>query len=294
MRRIPPRLVATVIAILTTAPAFAASSASATVGPFAITLYDLNTDDGITPAIYFHSRPYATFAWASANEYQAGLYSYNEIWGNIAWEPISTSAGVPHAKSAASVSGSGTADGTVVSASGSAAGVTLLGHGYSDFQARAWAPYTDTFTFTLSANTLMVGGAGASVAAAVSAGFDPAVTDEYEQADAHAALRAWGPGPLGKGEQSSSDAIGVIAASKAYDDPACPLGYCYGPASASFSRTLSVSFANASSGDMTGYFQSEATVGGWSYTAAPVSEPGSYALMLAGLTALAFVVRRRS
>lgn len=278
-------------AALATPPALAVSSASATLSPISITLYDLNTSDGITPWITFNAGSESK-VFARADDYQAGLNSYNGASGTFGWDPVSASAAVPNASGAASVAGDGSPSGTVLSASGSALGVNPLG-AFSEYYAVAIAPQQFYSEFTLSANTLVVMSASSSLTTEVTASFDPGLTDEWEHASADTVIELSGAGPLGTGGQVSNDRALIYVYLTYYDDAGCTYGYCDGPASAASSSTLTVSFVNASSGDLTGGMYAQASVTGYSYAQA-VPEPGSVALMLAGLAALGFVGRRRA
>lgn len=282
-------------AALATPPAFAVSSASATLSPISITLYDLNTSDGVTPSITFNAISYpgsGSTVYVNAYDYQAGLYSYNSAEGAFGWDPVSISGGVPKASGAASVTGNGSPSGTVLSANGSALGVNPLGD-KSEYFAGAAAPYYFYNAFTLSANTLMVMSANSLLTTDVTASFDPGLTYEQEYAQAFSAMQVSGAGPLGTGSQSSADSALIYIGSTYYDDAGCTYGYCFGPASAAASNTIAVSFTNATSGDLTGNMHAEASVTGYSYAQA-VPEPGSVSLMLAGLAALGLVRRRRA
>lgn len=286
-------VISTGVAMLMAPPAFAVSSASARLGPISLTLYDLDPGDGITPWITFaYHDEYGNYAQASANDRQAGLFSDNDAWAANGWDPISASAGVPNASAAAQLSGSGSPTGTVLLAKGSALGVNPLGT-YSSYSAHVVAPYYDYSSFRLSANTLMVLSASSALTSGVTASFDPALTEEAEIATADASLTLYGQGPSGDGYQAASVHTSIDVESTRYEDAACTWGYCYGPAGAADSRMLAISFTNASTGSLGGYLYASTSVYGESYALA-VPEPGSVALMLAGLAAVGFVRRRRA
>jgi len=167
---------------------------------------------------------------------------------------------------------------------------------YSQFAGAAFGDIS-TGSFTLSAWTAVVVSAHSTLYAGVTHVWDPATSYGWEYAWADASLSLSGPGPGGGGGQSSYDGFSMSVGSAYYDtSPPCGSmtdGYCYGPSSASDSRVLSVSFVNATSGSVDGTMQSYAQVTGHSYASA-VPEPASAALTLAGLVALAFVLKSRT
>ena len=289
-------------ALLACAPALAASTASATLGPFTITLYDLNPGDAIDPSLTFNNPyGYGSYADAYAYDYFAGQYSNVGNYGPAPWAPVSAAtSGVTNAWANSSVSGSDNAQGTTLSASG-----TALGTGnsdpsvsyYSQFGAQADGDITSQ-SFTLSPYTAVVVSAQSVLGAGVTNVWDPAITNGIEYAQAGTSLQMSGPGPGGGGGQSSSDGLSFHIQSAYYDtSPPCgsmTLGYCLGPNSASDTRMLSVSFVNATTVAMDGTLQAYAYAYGYSQAIAAVPEPASGALLLAGLAATAFSVKRRT
>jgi hypothetical protein len=85
----------------------------------------------------------------------------------------------------------------------------------------------------------------------------------------------------------------LLAVETDYAELASPLDRA--PSMGSFSRTgvLSVSFDNASDGDAVFAFRGQMVAYGVSGSMAPVPEPQSWALMLAGLALMAAIARRR-
>lgn len=300
-RHVTTIIAAAVASLLACAPACAKSTASASLGPISITLFDLNPNDGVAPSITFNNPyGYGSYVYAYANDYFNGQVSSEGIYGSGPWVPVSVAtSGVAHAWANASVSGTGDAVSSTFFASGTALGTNDIDPSapkYSQFQAGA---YGDGYaqSFTLSANTAVVVSAQSLLGAGVTHVWDPASSYGWEQASATASLSFSGPGPGGGGGQSSSDTASVSAGSTYYDtSPPCGSmtdGYCWGPMSASDSRLLSASFVNFTSASMDGYLQSYAGASGYSYAPA-VPEPASVALLLAGLGAIGFVVRRRA
>ena len=101
---------------------------------------------------------------------------------------------------------------------------------------------------------------------------------DFESASAAASLSASGPGPGGSGSQFSSD-IRFVSISF--------------PGSTATADLVNVSFANLTGSDMVGEMSREASANGSGFSSV-VPEPETYALMLAGLGLLAFMVRRRA
>lgn len=289
--------IAAAAALLAAAPAFAASSASATLGPITVTLYDLNPLDGIAPSLSFSTETYGygDYAYASAYDTYTAQYPGSYAYGTLPFELISVSAAVSTATAAASVGGTGVAQGATLSASGTAQGTTAPGafnYQYSSFNATVYAPYYYYQSFTLSAGTLAVITASAALSTQTTNTFDPYVTYGYESASASVGLSVSGAGVTGTGSQSSSDSASIGAGSQYVYDLSCTYGYCYTGSSASAAPTLGVSFVNASGASIGGYLYSSAGASGYSYASA-VPEPGTYAMLLAGLAAVGFLVRRR-
>lgn len=280
-------ILAVALAGLACAPAFATSSASASLGPLSFTLVDLDLTDGITPSITFNTAV-GNFIYAGAYDTSNGQSSNEQAAGAAAWDPgaVATS-GVANAWAKATIAGSGGADSTSWSASGAAIGSGAQ----TEFNGQALTPYYNDNVFSLSAHTSLVISASAAVSAGVTAWWDPALGGGAEFALAYAGLL------VSDYAHSAYDVLEDTTSGKSYDtSPPCPSmvsGYCYGPDSVGDSRTLSVSLVNDGDASMPGYLQ--AYVQAYGYSNAPaVPEPETWALMLAGLVGLRWVARRHA
>ncbi len=302
MKRTTLTLVAAAAAALFAGPALAASSASSTLGPLVVTIFDLDPNDGIEAGITFDdgsSYGYGSYVATTAGDYDytAGWRAYDSdsAYGATNWAPVSVTSAVTGTSATATVSGDGTPGGTLISASGSTLGSTGTGlYDYGQFTATAYAPYAYYNAFTVSQNTLVLFTAGVQLDGAVTATWDPSIPDAYdwEYATANAYLYIYGAGASGNGSQQSNDSQSVGVSSQYVADPNAPWGYVYTGNSGSYSGQLAGSFVNISGGDLTGYIQAYSYASGYSYVNA-IPEPETYALMLAGLGVVGLLARRR-
>jgi hypothetical protein len=176
---------------------------------------------------------------------------------------------------------------TGLSANGSATGVPGLGSaaapsaGSSYFRAMALAlPFDDALrNFQLSANTLLLVTATSNIVVSTTLA-DDALTGQQERAYAYTWLELVGLGPAGNSYQRSSY-------SDLYRSTLEPSAY-------SHTQLMTASFVNATDQamDATLYLQTFAT-GTSILGAAPVPEPESVALLLAGLVLVDAASRRR-
>lgn len=303
----PLRALAVAAALcLSASPVLAASSASVLLSNVQLLLVDLNPDDGISPSVSFgsgSSRGDASASFTQPGSSGSETASFNGLFG--AWSPGSAAVSGPYSSASSVLAGSGTATGSVLSTTGNGtapgSGFCLPGDSGFNTCFNASASFSaslaplDTFgQFVLSANTLLVLTADASMQVAATGGgrvqqFDSLLFTNGDSASAGVSLSMSGPGPTGSGSQSSSDGRSLFAT--AFYDFGSGL---FVPAGDAFNGSVGVSFTNLSGGSLTGNLNFSQSVNGTAYgDALLVPEPGAWALMLAGLAAVAGVARRR-
>jgi hypothetical protein len=289
-----------------TTQAASSTSASATLSNLQIQLFDLNPGDGISPSISFSFGPQsnqgsASARWSTSTAAQNASGSF--FSDANPWRPGQTEAPTSFASANAAIAGNGTPGGTTLSASGQGSGpdsfydpdffnFTL---GTAQFSASAQAPSFFFGSFELSPFTLVVFSATVAVqASAIEGGIitfpDGFSTGFGNNASASASLNVSGPAAGGgNGFQQASDGRSVFVNSF-YDSW---FGTWFNSTAAE-SGFVGVSFTNLTGTPMLGSFRAETSVNGWAYgNTTPIPEPGTWALLLAGLAVVGRVAARR-
>lgn len=280
-------------ALVAAAPAAAGSFASASLGQFGYTLFDLNPTDGIAPDVLFSvsSSPYGSYVQSSATDPSTGSES-STGWSLVPFGPAAVASSIGLGSAQASVSGSPTAGGMLYTASGAALGSTVPSFS-TQFNASAGVANFGSLGFTLSPYTLIVFSGNAFLAAQTTDGVDQTNGFQSESASAGVSIGVSGPtSAQGQGFQNSNDSRSVFATFTQVFDPGSGQFVYTGQTVTLDNVALAASFTNYTADALGGQLSLNVNVNGNS-PLTPVPEPASAALLLAGLAGLGFLARRR-
>lgn len=302
--------------LLAAALAFAAASsqatgqaqATATLSGVQFQLIDLNISDGIAPSISFafpqrfaNAQVQASWSLPDEGQFASGQFST----ATNPWSPRMTEANTMHSSSSAVISGDSTFAGAVLSTGGQASppsATTPLGpdsfwSAGSSFTTWLNAPQSGVTNFELSPFSLVIFTATVDVRAVASGGLALSQGGSFFQtqpnrAFASAGLRVSGPSSGGgSGIQTSTDARSLSAITQFNSQTGT-----WTAANRLDSGTVAVSFLNLTASAVQASFGFDLNTSGNVYgtqvtMAQPIPEPGTWALLAAGLL---FVARRVS
>ena len=266
MKNVYLKLTVLAAALMSATPAFAASSALASLTNLTVTLTSLN---GGTPSItwdtsYGSNQVYA-YTVDSSNVVQS-----NNIWGATPNATVLVFVGdASLGANAVATNISGTPITSSFISNGQALGTGKYG---------AYAGIGDSNSFTLSANTIAVFSATATANANITIGTN---VNGNESASSNVDLGVVGSYTSPGGTFYNLNNSATLTANVANTAQ-----------SLNNAETLSLSFDNLSNSSITGSINASATVIGRSVSAVP--EPGEWALLLSGLGLMGFVATRRS
>ncbi|MET0323466.1 MAG: FxDxF family PEP-CTERM protein, partial [Duganella sp.] len=264
-------------------PAHATATSNASFSNLTITLTDLDLNDGIAPSLTFGSygKPYVavgTHGWA--DEYISHEYSHEaaSLGGALAGSLID-----PLSSAQVSLSGANTLAGfTTMSTSGQAAS-TLDGHGA--YYGYASGSNPSSRAFTLSPNTRLTVSVTASLSTTTTLGYNlEADQEEFALASALLGLTGYNQ----NGEEVADVRLYEMGSHFNVRDDGTTIGEHY-----DWSGMMSVQYSNLSAFATNGYLETGVAISGLS-AVAPVPEPETWGMLLAGLALVGAAGRRKS
>lgn len=253
MIRLSAAAAACVLALSSTS-ALASAQSSVTLGSVSFTLIDLNPLDGIAPSFSFLSSAGSTLLNVSATEEGLGTDSFSrERVGTYTFSR-------DFLTDLVNASASGSIDGHDISLSGSALTPN------TSYSADAFVGSLSAFNLSLSANTLLLIQADASLLASSTFGDSASATASLSLSYSYGSVSF-------ADTKTLSAVIGAEGGSQSVHD------------------FLSSAFVNTSGETQKGVFSLSASVAGESVT--PIPEPETYALAIAGLCVAGSLARRR-
>jgi hypothetical protein len=273
------------LASLLSASAHAGVSATGNA-VFSYTLVDLDPNDGITPSITFDfaaGGPRTGYLSVSLSNQSAGIDQWQYTFGSAQIYDHTKSLSNPAVGSGSATITAGTGLSKV---SGMTANVTASSNilpAPAPFERNLGAGASATplqGDYYLSANTELILSADVSLYASASSGTGG-------RANASASFSMYLQGPTVQLSDREAASLKAISSGLATDTK-------------SLSNIYSVSYANTSSTTQRGYIETSLSSGGTNYAlyaavpGAPVPEPETYAMLLAGLGLVARVTRRKA